>query len=64
MQQHKLAKYCDEILDEYLLKRSLDNVPVSLLAIQVHFALVAFLKQRPIAYFVVSPKETATDLSW
>jgi len=28
-QQYKLAKYCDDILDDYLLKRCLDNVPVS-----------------------------------
>ena len=27
-QQHKLAKYCDDMLEDYLLKRCLDNVPV------------------------------------
>jgi len=28
-QQLKLAKYCEDILDEYLLKRPLDSMPVT-----------------------------------
>jgi len=28
-QQLKLAKYCEDILDEYLLKRPIDNMPVT-----------------------------------
>ncbi len=28
-QQYKLAKYCEDVLGEFLLNRPLDNVPVS-----------------------------------
>jgi len=28
-QQLKIAKYCEEMLDEYLLRRPLDGLPVS-----------------------------------
>ena len=31
-QQLKLAKYCEDILDEYLLRRPLDNMPVTIAA--------------------------------
>jgi len=43
-QQYKMAKYCEEILGDYLLKRPLDNVPVFFfnfcgLALEVNYYL-------------------------
>jgi len=38
-QQYKMAKYCEEILGDYLLKRPLDGLPVFLTVIDTYWHL-------------------------
>lgn len=55
-QQYKMAKYCEEIIGEYLLKRPLDNVPVSTI---LAFTLLPFL----LLYIMVLCLDDQTRLS-
>jgi len=41
-QQLKLAKYCDDILDDYLLRRPLDSTPVTNLLVVLASDLTLF----------------------